>query len=494
MNTLADIVNVSIELEQPVINSTSFNNMLIVGPEPKINKNIPEVGIYSNITEVNEAGFVTEGDNADAVGTAARVAFSQSPPPSKVYIALSKRKQGLNFCDLVLITEDNYTKYLGNVDVPEGLPWLMCIGTAVPDNTSGPVIGETVAESFSTTIKADGEVLSGGTIAIGDTAYSILGSYDDCEIEATMKLSTSPYPTYGTVWHCIAEMKNGELVIKESYYEKDTDQCEDITDVLNTALDTNGWYVICPAFESASILEENLPIMKEWVETKEKIMIYPCYEIPGKETNLFRSGGIFVKETINQAIADVPKDNHFAHVAWVAKCLNYQSGAETWAMKTLVGIYPATINSTNKAKLDELNISYYATYSDRDITLGGKVDGGEWIDVIRFRDWLKNDMQVAVFELLVKNAKLPYTDGGIALVKNAMIASLKRGQDNGGIAPTEYDSNDEEIPGYTVSVPRASDIPDADKKQRVLNNCRFRARLAGAIHAVDIDGCLAYSM
>ena len=48
---------------------------------------------------------------------------------------------------------------------------------------------------------------------------------------------------------------------------------------------------------------------------------------------------------------------------------------------------------------------------------GGKTGGGEWIDVIRFRDWLQNDMQVRVVNLLIVNPKIPYTDNGIGLGK-----------------------------------------------------------------------------
>ena len=57
---------------------------------------------------------------------------------------------------------------------------------------------------------------------------------------------------------------------------------------------------------------------------------------------------------------------------------------------------------------------------------------GEWIDVIRFRDWLKADMQTRVFQVLKSNRKVPFTDSGIGLVEGAMERSLKEGQDIGG--------------------------------------------------------------
>ena len=117
---------------------------------------------------------------------------------------------------------------------------------------------------------------------------------------------------------------------------------------------------------------------------------------------------------------------------------------------------------------------------------------GEWIDVIRFRDWLKAEMQTNVFNALKTNRKVPFTDGGIGLIEGQMEATLSKGQTVGGIAPTEYDSDDNEIPGYTVTVPLASDLTEAERKSRKLTGCRYTARLAGAIHIVEIHGNLTF--
>ena len=88
---------------------------------------------------------------------------------------------------------------------------------------------------------------------------------------------------------------------------------------------------------------------------------------------------------------------------------------------------------------------------------------------------------VNVFNALKTNRKVPFTDGGIGLIEGQMEATLSKGQTVGGIAPTEYDSDDNEIPGYTVTVPLASDLTEAERKSRKLTGCRYTARLAGAI-------------
>ena len=72
------IATVDIDIATPIVDDTSFDNLLIMGPAPKGESQAPDVGVYSSITEVEDAGFVTSGVGADPVGVAARVAFSQS--------------------------------------------------------------------------------------------------------------------------------------------------------------------------------------------------------------------------------------------------------------------------------------------------------------------------------------------------------------------------------------------------------------------------------
>lgn len=48
---------------------------------------------------------------------------------------------------------------------------------------------------------------------------------------------------------------------------------------------------------------------------------------------------------------------------------------------------------------------------------GGVVSGNEFIDTIRFRDWLQIRMQERLAALLTGTDKIPYTDDGIARIE-----------------------------------------------------------------------------
>ena len=160
---------------------------------------------------------------------------------------------------------------------------------------------------------------------------------------------------------------------------------------------------------------------------------------------------------------------------------------------SLNSVVPSKLTTAEKTTLEAKSINTFRRYAGSNVTCDGKVLAGEWIDVIRFRDWLKAEMQIRVFNVLKQNKKVPYTDGGIGLVEGAMEATLKAGQEIGGIALTEYDAEENEIPGFKVIVPTASSLTEAERKSRKISGCRWTARLAGAIHIVDpIEGYLTF--
>ena len=213
---------------------------------------------------------------------------------------------------------------------------------------------------------------------------------------------------------------------------------------------------------------------------------------PVKNFSFYRTFGIFSGLADGYAAEKQPAENQYAALAWMAKCFGYNPGTETWNLKELATIVPTKLSTEQKKALGAENINTFLRYAGCNCAMGGMTLAGEWIDVIRFRDWLKNELQVRTFNALKTNRKVPFTDGGIGLIEGVMDSTLKDGQDIGGIAPTEYDDDDNPIYGYTVTVPKASDLTEAERKSRKLTGCKWSARLAGAIHAVEISGNLTF--
>ena len=90
--------------------------------------------------------------------------------------------------------------------------------------------------------------------------------------------------------------------------------------------------------------------------------------------------------------------------------------------------------------------------------------------------------------------KLPYTDAGIEVIGQAIRQALDLGVRRGGIAPVELDEDNKEVRNYVITLPKASSVSDNNKAQRILQDVKFSARLAGAINVTEIKGNLAYSL
>lgn len=515
------IATVDIDLETPIVDGTSFDNLLIMGPAPKQNAKAPDVGVYSDISEVEGAGFITSGEDADPVGLAASVAFAQSPRPTSVYIAVQKLSAGAVIADKT-ITDTNaaIAQYAGKKDGLTGC------SIAFNENArklsmvlDGPITGVKNTGLFDMLAALMGE---GYTATIEGTAITDGASFKAAPVWARLKaLAKGDEDTF------IVEMnKTGgfavQYTVSVSYPDPDAPATQADTDnmpandptgeleapakTIARALNTSGWYVLCTAGVDPSKYEE----IAAYIETQTKMFVYTeldCFPEDGEERAdgealvqpsvgnvYFRTIGVYGRVTTSQADEDIPAANRFINVAFAAKWLNYPSGSETSAFKTLASVYPSELGKTEKKALEDKNLCYFIMVGNKNITMRGITVGGEWADVIRFRDWLQNDMQVRVVNLFITNPKIPYTDNGIALVQNQMIASLKSGQDAGGIALSEFDEDGNEIPGFQTSVPLASSLTASEKASRKLTKCKFKARLAGAIHFAEIKGSLTYTL
>jgi hypothetical protein len=187
-----------------------------------------------------------------------------------------------------------------------------------------------------------------------------------------------------------------------------------------------------------------------------------------------------------------PDAAQFPEVAIAASAFTTLPGGEVWANRTLAGVDVTALTETQFVNVKNKNGNTFETFRNYNLTQVGITAGGEWIDIIRFRDWLIEEVRTSVFNSFVNN-RLPYTDQGIAVVRERIIMALELGIRRGGIAPQEVDETTNQIiRSYTVTVPRAADVSNSDKAARLLRDVKFTARLAGAITATEIEGILTY--
>ena len=267
---------------------------------------------------------------------------------------------------------------------------------------------------------------------------------------------------------------------------------EDIATALATANSQKPFYgVHLTSFREAS----DIAAMVSWVEANEKLACFEYTDIenmPVKNTNFNRTYGMFSGLADGFDKDKQPAENEYAALGLMAKCFGYEPGSETWDTKELSVVVPSALNADQKKTLAASNINCLLRYGGCNVNKGGAVLSGEWIDVIRFRDWLKNRIQLNVFNAIKLNTKVPFTDGGIGMIESAMDEALSKGQKVGGISETSFDGDGNEIPGYTITVPLAADLTESERASRKLTGVKWSARLSGAIHIVEIHGNLTF--
>lgn len=240
----------------------------------------------------------------------------------------------------------------------------------------------------------------------------------------------------------------------------------------------------------------------EWIEARDKMFSLASADSDILNQSLSTDLFSFLKTTNYSrtfGLYDTQAATQYPDSAWVGAVVTYQPGSETWALKRLNGVATSNLSATDYNTIKVKNGNSFERYSGSNssssiaLTMDGRTFSGEWIDVIRFRDWLKNTIQANITQLKVNRPKVPYTDQGIQLIVNSLRASLMEGVRAGGIAPDELDEDGNVIPSFVIEAPLAANVPANIKATRELT-LKFTARLAGAIHTTVINGTLAYEL
>ncbi len=167
----------------------------------------------------------------------------------------------------------------------------------------------------------------------------------------------------------------------------------------------------------------------------------------------------------------------------------FPAGSTTWKFVDAVGFKAAVDPTTGKALptrlqgyISDRNGSWYGIERGVTFNHGGTMASGEWIDTIRFKDWINDQIEVRLQNLLLNQigSKLSFTKADIDRVLAVIEGVLQDGVTVGGLK------------GY-IPPTAPNTIPFSDQASRILQNIKWTGFLAGAIHFIVVDGILTYS-
>lgn len=156
-------------------------------------------------------------------------------------------------------------------------------------------------------------------------------------------------------------------------------------------------------------------------------------------------------------------------------------GTAAWHDQPVVGITGDSFTASQRSSLEDKNCEFFIDVASASRTMGGKMAGGEWGDVMHGLSWLDTRLSEDVYQVLASAAdrlqKIQFTDAGIATIEATVRDRLTTAVNTGLLAED-----------FSVSVPTLDQTTAGDRAARVLKDVKFNARLAGAIKFVEING------
>jgi hypothetical protein len=424
MTRLTDIITINITRETAAVSQTNFNVPLFIAAHTAWKERARE---YTSLEAVAD-DFAT----SSSVYVAATKLFGQQIRPTKIVVG---RRQ-IPSATVTVSTVTDATSYVLTIN---DVDFTFTSGVA----TTAILIAEGLKDTY------DVSPITGITVTDNlDGTLTVASTIDwSIKVGAGMTLTTTA-PT-------------------ESW----TDSLE----AVQSANDT--WYALTVEDHT----EATILALAGAIEAKKKIYGTSSSDVTiksGSTTDTFsKLQDLGYQRTFG--IWSANANTEFPECALIGYQLQERPGSNTWAYKSLSGVTVSTLSDTEASNIKLKNGTTYENVGGLNVTVGAKMFGGEWIDVMVFVDWLEARLRERIWFRLANSKKIPYTQAGATILETEVRAQLREGIRVGGLADS---------PAPIVNVPDVTTIAPNLRAQRIFDGIEFEARLAGAIHFVSIAG------
>lgn len=187
-------------------------------------------------------------------------------------------------------------------------------------------------------------------------------------------------------------------------------------------------------------------------------------------------------------------DETYIESAYLGDKMTTVPGRTTWDLSGVAGVVADKLTRTQINNINSKKGNFFTTFGGVDYIREGRMVSGEWIDTIRGADNMALDLQKELARIIASanNAgrKIPLTDAGVAILKDAAAAIVEQYVERGFIVDTiiEQDANGNKTSrrGYTVSAALVSSLTTTQKANREAPTIQIVAYLAGAVHHAKV--------
>lgn len=454
MSKASDFVSVTISRETARVTRTGFGTSLLFGPH----YHIPEterVRTYSDPADMLTDGFLTTDD----LYKAALILMSQELSPLQFKVA---RKND----------DVNSKATLAFTGTPTAGTWTLDIGIGDATPVTTGAITYT-ADDDTAAIETAIEALTGVTevtvTGLYSTGYTI--EFTGVDAAADFRITGINISSLTGVTAATATM---------TQYGSATETWD--TGLAAIKAKDDDWYFLVGTTRTkadilllAAGIEASISVKKYFVCTGEADVkngvadntLLSLEALAYDKTSYLYSGDYAVFPEAGLIGGQSPKD----------------PGSSTWKFKTIVGVTPDILTTTEFNNIVGHNGNVYEEVGGVNIISSeATVVSGEYIDIIRGTDWLQVRLTEDLFELLVNSDKLGFTEPDLG----AVYAKIKFRMDE-----AENDAKLLVPNASVINVPKLSTLDPADKTIRLLDDVTFSGTYQGAIHKINLTGKLS---
>jgi hypothetical protein len=168
----------------------------------------------------------------------------------------------------------------------------------------------------------------------------------------------------------------------------------------------------------------------------------------------------------------------------------------TLKFKNEPGVTAETLTESQAAALTAKNCNVFINYSNATaIIQQGVMVNGYYFDEVQGLDWLQNDVQTAIFNLLYTSpTKIPQSDAGVNQIVATCESAMVQAVNNGLLAPGVWSAagfgalqqGQTLAKGYYIYAAPVSSQSQADREARKAPTLQIAAKLAGAVHSANL--------
>lgn len=493
--SVSDVVNVSVTLSPLPLAQRNFGTVMIIGPTEGVINVGERFRQYSTLTQV-QADFGTTAPEA----VAANLFFAQSPQPSLCFIGRWAQSATHGWLYGATLSATNQSMSTWNA-ITSGSFTISIDGT--PHTVTG--LNFATSSNMNGVASVIQAALPAGATCTWDASYSrfkvrgiATGTSGAVSYATTAGSGTDISGTSGLSQAAGASVPVAGIAAETP-----------VAAVTALAGASNAWYAcgFAPVNSTditdsqheavATVIEGENPSRIYGITTQEAAVVDPTQTTDLASVLM----GMELQHTLilyssASAYAGFSLMGRFATVDFTA-----QNSVITGKFKQLPGVTAETLSETQAQALTNKNCNVYVNYANgvagfTPIVQQGVMCGGWFIDERQGLDWMQNNVQTRLFNILFTAAtKIPLTDPGTHILLTGVEAAMIDGINNGLIAPGQWNSSaifgqlkigqflDK---GYYVYAPSVNSQSEDIRAQRIAPTIQAACKLAGAVHFSNV--------